>query len=195
MEQYFECMEIEDDEEKVQTGTMYLTDTAALWWRHHFTGRGAKAVDTWEEFKRQFYPECVDDLTMINLRHLKQKGNIREYVKEYSNLMLEIPEMLERQHVCLFIDRLQSWVAIELRRREPRDLASTMAIVEYLKDFRRDDKRAMSPRRDHGKGWGDRGSKKGGSPKSSNDEHSDKERRPRHDKSKDHGKRSKASGK
>ncbi|XP_059630169.1 uncharacterized protein LOC132273164 [Cornus florida] len=31
MQRYFECMEIEDDEKKMQTCTMYLTDTAALW--------------------------------------------------------------------------------------------------------------------------------------------------------------------
>ncbi|KAK3022707.1 hypothetical protein RJ639_046691 [Escallonia herrerae] len=105
---YFEGLDIKGEEEKVQTATI------------------------WEEFKRelkrQFYSESVEDLATINLRRLKQKGSIREYVKEYSTLMPEIPKMSERQQLCFFINRLQQWIATKLRRRKSRDLALAMAI-------------------------------------------------------------------
>ncbi|KAK3024460.1 LOW QUALITY PROTEIN: hypothetical protein RJ639_042992 [Escallonia herrerae] len=92
LELYFEALDIDDEEEKVQKTVMYLT------------------VKTWEKFKRelqrQFYPESIEDMAMINLRWLRQKGSIREYVKEYSTLMLKIPEMSERQQLCFFIDSI-----------------------------------------------------------------------------------------
>lgn len=87
MERYFDALDIEEEDEMAETAIMYLTDAAALlWWRQRFVGRGARPVETWDEFKRelkrQFYPESVEDLAMINLRRLKQRGSIREYVKE-----------------------------------------------------------------------------------------------------------------
>ncbi|KAK3019180.1 hypothetical protein RJ639_004729 [Escallonia herrerae] len=102
-------LDIGEEEENVQTVVMYLTDIVALWWMRHYTD-GCN-VKTWETFKhelkRQFYPESVEDMTMINLRRLRQKGSIHEYVKEYSALMLKIPELSERQRLCFFIDGLQ----------------------------------------------------------------------------------------
>ncbi|KAK3022577.1 hypothetical protein RJ639_047555 [Escallonia herrerae] len=134
LERYFEGLDINDKEEKVQTATMYLTNTAALWWRRRHTDRCD--INRWEEFKRelkrQFYSKSVEDLATINLRRLKQKGSIRECVKEYSTLMPEIPKMSERQRFCFFINGLQQWIDTKLRRRKPHDLALAMAIVERL---------------------------------------------------------------
>ncbi|KAK3033801.1 hypothetical protein RJ639_034372 [Escallonia herrerae] len=150
LERYFEALDIDYEEEKVQTAIMYLTDTTALWWMHRYTD--GREVKTWEKFqrelKRQFYPKSVKDMAMINLRRLRQKGSVREYVKEYSALMLKIPEMSERQRLCFFVDgleqwvatELQQWVATELRQREPHDLASAMAIAQRLEDFKQGEK-------------------------------------------------------
>ncbi|KAK3017773.1 hypothetical protein RJ639_005089 [Escallonia herrerae] len=80
--------------------------------------------------KDKFYSESIEDMTMINLRQLRQQGSICSYVKVYS-----APEMSERQKLCFFIDGLQYWVATELQRREPHNLASAMMIVERLGDF------------------------------------------------------------
>ncbi|KAK3030752.1 hypothetical protein RJ639_036556 [Escallonia herrerae] len=84
LERYFEALDIDDEEEKVQKTVMYLT------------------IKMWEKFKhelkRQFYLESTKDMVMINLRRLRQKGSIHEYVKEHLVLMLEIPEMFERRY-------------------------------------------------------------------------------------------------
>ncbi|KAK3015732.1 hypothetical protein RJ639_007784 [Escallonia herrerae] len=114
LERYFEALDIDKEEEKVQKTVMYLT------------------VKTWEKFKRelqrQFYPDSVDDKPST----AEAEGSISEYVREYSALMLEIPEMSERQQLCFFIDGLQYWVATELQRREPHDLAFAMAICREV---------------------------------------------------------------
>ncbi|KAK3017208.1 hypothetical protein RJ639_007763 [Escallonia herrerae] len=99
LERYFEALDIDDEKEKVQTVVMYLNDTAALRWRLRYTDRCD--IKTWEKFtgelQRQLYPESIENMVMINLRRLRQKGRIHKYVKEYSALMLKIPEMSERQ--------------------------------------------------------------------------------------------------
>ncbi|KAK3026360.1 hypothetical protein RJ639_042657 [Escallonia herrerae] len=182
LERCFEALDIDDEEKKVHTTVMYLTDTSASWWRHRYTD--GYDVKTWEKFKhelnRQFYPESVVDIVMINLQWLKKKGSICEYVKEYSALMLKIPEMSERQQLCFFVDGLQQWVAIELRRREPHDLSSAMVIVERLGDFKQRE-RLRSPRHERAKDGGD-GRSKSGSPKATDDERNGDEGRCHHHK-------------
>ncbi|KAK3001370.1 hypothetical protein RJ639_022152 [Escallonia herrerae] len=134
LERYFKALDIDDEEKKVHMAVMYLTDIAASWWRHRYTD--GCDVKTWEKFKRelqrQFYLDSVNDIPLT----AEAEGSIREYVNEYSTLMLKIPEMSERQRLCLFIDRLQYWVATELRQREPHDLAFAMMIVERIGDFK-----------------------------------------------------------
>ncbi|KAK2999224.1 hypothetical protein RJ639_023579 [Escallonia herrerae] len=184
LERYFEVLDIDDEEEKVQSPIMYLTNIAALWWRRRYTDR--YDVKTWEKFKRelkrQFYPESVRNMAMINFRQLRQKGSIHEYVKEYLALMLEILEMSERQRLCFFTNELQQWVAIELQRREPHNLASAMVIVVRLEDFKQG-KRSRSPRHERAKDGGD-GRSKNGSSKATDDEGSRDEGRRRHHKGK-----------
>ncbi|RVW21642.1 hypothetical protein CK203_107477 [Vitis vinifera] len=63
---------------EVRTATLYLTDTATLWWRRR-----------------------------KNMRRLKHTGSIRDYVKEFSSLMLEIPNMTQEELLFNFMDNLQ----------------------------------------------------------------------------------------
>ncbi|KAK3000921.1 hypothetical protein RJ639_022417 [Escallonia herrerae] len=62
--------------------------------------------------------------------------------------------MFARQKLCFFIDGLQYWVATELQRREPHNLASAMMIVERLGDFKQCE-RPRSPTHERAKDEGD----------------------------------------
>ncbi|RVW37374.1 hypothetical protein CK203_087731 [Vitis vinifera] len=138
MERYFEAIALMDEATKVRTATLYLTNNATLWWRRRFADieRGTCTIDTWDAFKReikrQFYPEDVAYLARKSLKRLKHTGSIREYVKEFSTLMLEIPNMAEEELLFNFMDNLQSWAEQELRRRGVQDLATAMAVAESL---------------------------------------------------------------
>ena len=83
--------------------------------------KGTCSIDTWEEFKadlkRQFYPENAEDEARGKLRRLTQKGSICEYVKEFSELLLEIPDMSEKDSLFSFMDGLAGWAKMELQRR------------------------------------------------------------------------------
>ncbi|RVW98232.1 Retrovirus-related Pol polyprotein from transposon 17.6 [Vitis vinifera] len=164
MERYFEVIALKDEATKVRTATLYLTDNATLWWRRRFADieRGMCTIDTWDAFKReikrQFYPEDVAYLARKSLKRLKHTGSIREYVKEFSTLMLEIPNMAEEELLFNFMDNLQSWVEQELRRRGVQDLATVMAVAESLVDYRRGDSSKPKPpsKGNQAKGGGDK---------------------------------------
>ena len=44
------------------------------------------------------------------MRRLKHTGSIRDYVKEFFSLMLEIPNMTDEELLFNFMDNLQGWV-------------------------------------------------------------------------------------
>ena len=167
IERYFEAIGLNDEATKVRTATLYLIDNATLWWRRKFVEMERKTctIDTWADFKReiknQFYLEDVEYMARKKIMHLKHTGSIRDYVKEFSSLMLEAPGMDEKDLVFNFMDNLQSWAEQELRRRGVQDLSTAMAVAESLMDIRRGDSSQAKPpfKGSHAKGGGDKGYK------------------------------------
>ncbi|KAE8654205.1 hypothetical protein F3Y22_tig00117056pilonHSYRG01112 [Hibiscus syriacus] len=141
MEQYFEGIGLNDEAAKVKTAALYLSDTAMLWWRrkHADIERGACRVDTWDEFKKElkkhFYPENVVYEARKKLRELKQQGIMRDYVKEFTTIMLQNPNMSEEDLLFYFIDGLQGWAKQEMHRRDIKTVDEAIAIAESLVDF------------------------------------------------------------
>ncbi|CAL1401303.1 unnamed protein product [Linum trigynum] len=96
LEQYFKASGIQEDEVKLRTAPLYLVDVAMVWWRRREADvkRGTCVMVTWEDFKseikKQFYPENVEFEARSKLRRLTQRGGVRKYVKEFSELLLEI---------------------------------------------------------------------------------------------------------
>ena len=84
-------------------------------------------------------------LARKSMKHLKHTGSIREYIKEFSTLMLEIPNMSKEELLFNFMDNLQNWAEQELRRCGVQDLATTMAVAESLVDYRRGDSSKPKP--------------------------------------------------
>ena len=109
------------------------------------------------EIKRQFYPEDVAYLARKNMRRLKHTSSIRYYVKEFSSLMLEIPNMTENEFLFNFMDNLQGWAEQELRCRGVQDLVNAMAVAESLTDYKREDSSKVESLKDsHAMGGGDK---------------------------------------
>ena len=99
MEQFFKAAQVAD-EEKVSITGMYLMGDAKLWWRTRLKGdveSGRPQFSTWEtlkrELKEQFLPTNAAWLARESLRRLKQTGTVRDYVKEFNSLMLDIKNM------------------------------------------------------------------------------------------------------
>ncbi|RVX18933.1 hypothetical protein CK203_007040 [Vitis vinifera] len=143
MERYFEAIALTDEAAKVcRYGERHL---------HHRDVGGLQEGD-----QEQFYPEDVAYLARKNMRRLKHTRSIRDYVKEFSSLMLEIPNMTEKELLFNFMDNLQGWAEHELRRRGVQDLAIAMAIAESLTDYKRGDSSKVESLEDsHAMGGGD----------------------------------------
>ncbi|KAL0293502.1 UNVERIFIED_CONTAM: hypothetical protein Sradi_6933300 [Sesamum radiatum] len=141
IEQYFLAANVEDEARKVSTATMYLTGDAKLWWRTKYAEIQANQVrlDTWallrEAIREQFFPENVEYNARRTLRKLEHTGFVRNYVKSFSALMLDIRDMSEKDKLFTFMEGLKPWARLELQRQRVTDLESAMATAERLTDF------------------------------------------------------------
>ncbi|KAF2315657.1 hypothetical protein GH714_040179 [Hevea brasiliensis] len=57
-----------------------------------------------------------------------QRGAIRDYVKEFSEVLLEIPEYPDQELLFLFKDGLQAWARLEVERRGAPNLAAAITL-------------------------------------------------------------------
>lgn len=142
MEQYFAAARIPDVEQVTFT-SMYLSGDAKLWWRTRMSddaSTGRPRIDSWErlkkEMKDQFLPCNASWVARDSLKRLKQSGTVRDYVKEFSSLMLDIQNMSEEDKLFNFMSGLQPWAQMELRRQNVKDLPSAFAAADGLVDFK-----------------------------------------------------------
>ena len=133
MEQFFQAAHVAEGE-KVQITSMYLTGDAKLWWRTRVEDdkeSGRPQITTWEtlkkEIKDQFLPSNASWMARESLKRLKQMGTVRDYVKDFSSLMLDIKNMSNDDKLFNFMSGLQGWAQTELRRQGVRDLPTAMA--------------------------------------------------------------------
>ena len=75
---------------------------------------------------------------MKKLRGLKHVGSIKDYVVEFTALMLELPDLQQKDKLFYFQDRLQSWDYKEIKRRNVEDVDEAIEVAEDLMDFHRD---------------------------------------------------------
>lgn len=94
MEQMFGVSHVLEAE-KVVVCTTYLARDAKLWWRMRVAAVMVDSSLAWEEFKgelwRQFLLGNSVKQVRTALQNLRHTGPVREYVRSYSALMLEIP--------------------------------------------------------------------------------------------------------
>ncbi|XP_038890158.1 uncharacterized protein LOC120079815 [Benincasa hispida] len=144
LEQYFKATNTVTEESKVTIATMHLIEDAKLWWRSRFTDiqEGRCTIDTWDRLKQelrsQFFPENVEILARRKLRELKQTSNIRDYVKQFAGLMLDIRDMSEKDKVFCFVEGLKPWAKAKLYEQRVQNLPSAYAAAERLYDLSTD---------------------------------------------------------
>ncbi|KAA0064070.1 uncharacterized protein E5676_scaffold111G001630 [Cucumis melo var. makuwa] len=138
LEQYFRATNTVTEEAKVMLATMHLSEDAKLWWRSRFVDmqEGRCTIDTWDALKRelrsQFFLENVEILARRKLRELKHTSSIREYVKQFAGLMLDIRNMSEKDKVFCFVEGLKPWAKTKLYEQRVQDLTSAYAAAERL---------------------------------------------------------------
>ncbi|XP_057994453.1 uncharacterized protein LOC131174696 [Hevea brasiliensis] len=137
LEQYFCALRVDEDAHKVDHAPLYLAESAMVWWQ-----------------RRMADMEKADE-ARAKLRRLTQNGTLREYVKEFSEVLLEIPDYPDQEALFSFKDGLQTWVKLEIERSGAQDLAAVIAIAESLVEFKKVDKAKNKDSK--GKNGGDKG--------------------------------------
>ncbi|KAF7828548.1 Transposon Ty3-I Gag-Pol polyprotein [Senna tora] len=161
VEQYFKALGITEDASKIDTATLYLYDTARMWWRRRQgdVEKGTCTINTWAEFKKelkqQFYPVNAEEEARAKLRRLQHKGTIRDYVKDFTEVLLEIPDYPDKEAFFAFVDGLQNWVKMEIQRRGAQDLATAISVAESLIEFKKPDKLKTKDKGGKGKSGGE----------------------------------------
>ena len=141
LEIYFEATKIDTDEQRVKVAPMYIEEDAKLWWRTKVEEirAGRCVVANWDDFKRelraQFYPENVWYNSRERITELRHTTSIREYVRQFSALILTVPDMAEADRVHSFVTGLKPWAKNEVLRRGVRDLGAAITAAESLEDF------------------------------------------------------------
>ncbi|KAA0055009.1 uncharacterized protein E6C27_scaffold43052G001620 [Cucumis melo var. makuwa] len=130
LEKYFKATNTITEEAKMTFATMYLCEDTKLWWRSRYMDiqEGRCTIDTWDVLKKelpsQFFSENVEILARRKLRDLKHTDTIREYVKQFIGLMLDIRDMSEKNKVFYFVEGLKPWAKTKLYEQRVQDLMS-----------------------------------------------------------------------
>lgn len=93
---------------------MYLSDKAKIFWRTRFdevVSLNLPQIETWEmlkkELKTQFLLSNSSWLARDELRRSKQSSTVRDYITDFSSLMLNIGNMVEEDKLHYFINGLK----------------------------------------------------------------------------------------
>lgn len=141
MERYFKHLKLEDEESKISTATLFLTDNALMWWRRRSMEieQGTFTLTTWNDFKEDimlhFYPQNAKYEAKEKLRWLRHTGSVKEYVNAFVSLLFEVPSMPEDDKLMYFMSGLQNWARLELQRRQVQNLSQAIAAAESLIEF------------------------------------------------------------
>ncbi|TYK09782.1 uncharacterized protein E5676_scaffold127G00720 [Cucumis melo var. makuwa] len=144
LEQYFKATNTVTEEAKVTLATMHLSEDVKLWWRSRYVDiqEGRCTIDTWDtlerELRSQFFPENVEILALRKLHDLKHTGEIREYMKQFAGLMLDIRDMSEKDKVFCFFEGLKPWARAKLYEQRVQELTSAYTAAERLFDLTSD---------------------------------------------------------
>ncbi|KAL2934734.1 MAGUK p55 subfamily member 7, partial [Bienertia sinuspersici] len=143
VDNYLKATETAKESQKVDVAAMFLSDDAKLWWRSRCESdraAGLPPIETWEgvkgELRRQFLPDNTSWVARENLRNLKHVMTIRDYVKEFMSLLLDIKGMFEEEKLFQFVTGLKPWAQVKLRRQKVVDLNGAIVAAEVLVDLR-----------------------------------------------------------
>ena len=65
------------------------------------------------------------------MKKLRQYGSVRDYVKKFSSLILDVNNMSEEDRMFNFLSGLHSWAQLELRRQKISDFATADGLANF----------------------------------------------------------------
>ncbi|KAE8716909.1 Clast3-related [Hibiscus syriacus] len=92
-------------------------------------GKGPKESETFQEQSSSVHAESEAWSKLMNLRH---DGTLKEYVREFEELMLQVPELTEEDAFFTFTDGLKPWAKATMERRGIKELSKALIAAESI---------------------------------------------------------------
>ncbi|KAF3778942.1 hypothetical protein EJ110_NYTH42526 [Nymphaea thermarum] len=140
---YLDLQNVVEEDLKVKTAAMLLEGDAVAWWRRKIfdVENGHCTIQTFDDFRRElkgyFMPVDAERQTYRMVANLRQTGSLREYLRAYQKLMLDVPKMPEKDKLNWFIIGLQPWAQADVERSDPKTLEQAYVAAERLADTQR----------------------------------------------------------
>uniref|UniRef100_A0A5K1BG64 Retrotransposon gag domain-containing protein n=1 Tax=Nymphaea colorata TaxID=210225 RepID=A0A5K1BG64_9MAGN len=140
VEYYLDLQGVMGDDLQVKTVVMLLEGDAVAWWKRKRLDiqKGICTIHTFDDFQRElrtyFMPPNATRHAYWMVGELKHTGSLRDYVRVYQWVMLDMPDMQEQDKLNWFILGLQSLVQSEVGRSIPETLEDAYVVAERLVD-------------------------------------------------------------
>ncbi|KAF3792450.1 hypothetical protein EJ110_NYTH11550 [Nymphaea thermarum] len=140
---YLDLQNVVEEDLKIKTATMLLEGDAAAWWRRKIFDleNGFCTIQTFDDFRKKlkgyFMSVDAERQTYRLVANLKHTGSLRDYVRTYQKLMLDVPRMPEKDKLNWFIIGLHPWAQADVERSDPKTLEQAYVAAERLADTQR----------------------------------------------------------
>lgn len=128
---YFDLVQVEDEETKVQFASSLLEENAARWYRLQIQ---KKPFSSWKEFQDSilefFRPVNATKVARDKLANLVQTSTVQSYVQRFTELCLDIPDLGEVEQLDRFIRGLRTEVRREVDLHDPQSFNEAAKIAE-----------------------------------------------------------------
>jgi hypothetical protein len=116
-----------------QIAATFLRDAALDWYVSYQQQVAAGAVQqfgSWQQmkqaFQERFQPYDMQEEALKGLDRLVQLRSVAEYTTRFTELMLQLPGMLETMRIHYYCAGLKHAIAVQVRMQQPHTLAAAM---------------------------------------------------------------------
>lgn len=134
MDKYLGLHQSLSDQQRVEYATTLLRGQAATWWQHVEKDLHTPLPQDWEQFKaafrKEFKPANSSQLARQRLQNLQQSASIREYITEFRDIMLDLPEMPDEDATHQFVRGLKYEARLQVLLKNPGNLTAAYNAAE-----------------------------------------------------------------
>lgn len=138
LEELFDLTKTEDHEHRVKFAGQLLESKAATWYRAKRAATAMNRISTWDDFKTglraQFQPVDKVNEAKEELLRLDQskcgRGTVRDYTERFLHLATIVPDMRDKDLLCIFLAGLKGKTRVEMKLRNPQSLADALEMTE-----------------------------------------------------------------
>ena len=137
LERYFTVVGLsEADPRRALLASTYLKDAASGWYISAVKEPDFGASPPWQLFKERFLarfrPLAASRMARAAIRNLKHRYKVAGYSQEFQKQMQLIPDMSVADQIEFYICGLQSHLAQEVDREQPKTLAEAMEAAQRI---------------------------------------------------------------